>query len=483
MKQPVSKKKLLIQQILSVMLVGVLVCGAVHILKPAVFRFNPQYLVETSVLKNKTFNTNVKEIVSKKSKIKAYLYEEHSNPIVSISFMFKEAGSSYDPKNKGGLSNLLTIMLKKGAGQYDMVAFNTKLEQNAIDFSLSNDKDDFYGQLKFIKQDADMAAELFNLALTRPTFNKMRFNQSKNDLKEKYKYQLEQTDPYLVLEAFKQLFGTHPYAKNRFGTIESIDRLSIADLRQFMKQHLTLDRLIVAISGDITRKDAENLLDKMFSKLPQYAKYHPLEKANMQIEMPDYHISRDIPHAVGMFFGKGIKRSDERFYPLVLAIEILGGGGGLNSRIQKSVRGDKGLTYGVFANLSNNDKADYILGHFTTTPENFEKLKEIIRTEWEKLGRFGVTEEELEQVKNYMIASEGLRYANIENISDTMIGMQKMNLGLDFLQKRNTYIRNVKLEEVNRVAQEYFVANNLRFITISDSKKMEESTENEKTDK
>ena len=51
--------------------------------------------------------------------------------------------------------------------------------------------------------------------------------------------------------------------------------------------------------------------------------------------------------------------------------------------------------------------------------------------------------------------------------------MQKKNLGLDFLQKRNDYIHKINIEDVNNVAKKYFIADNLRFITIGDSYKEE----------
>jgi len=146
----------------------------------------------------------------------------------------------------------------------------------------------------------------------------------------------------------------------------------------------------------------------------------------------------------------------------------------LTSRIQKTAREDKGLTYGVYGDLANYDKADFIYGRFSTTPENFDLLKQIIRTEWVKLGERGVTEDELNQAKNYMIASEPLRYADIDNISEVLVAMQKWNLGLDFLQKRNTYIRETRLHEVNQTAKQYFTTDNLCFVTIGDSKKQEQ---------
>ena len=473
MKPEYSKIEPLLRRIWNILLIVVLIYGAILLLKPDAFRFNPQYLVETTILKNKNFSANVQEIVSPKLKLKAYLFEEHSNPIVSVEFLFKNAGSAYDPEYKKGLGTLLATMLTRGAGKYDMEAFNTILEQNAIGLDFENTKDDFSGALKFIKPDIDLAAEMFNLALTKPTFDRIRLKQAKTDMLENYKYQLEQPDSYAMLEAAKQLFDKHPYHYSRLGTLDSAQRVTVTDLRAFQKQYMAQDNLLIGISGDLSATEAGTLVDKLFAGLPRHAKITPIPQADIRINAPDYHLSRDLGQNIGFFYAKGVAREDARFYPLVLAIEILSGGG-MTSRIQKAAREDKGLTYGVYADLANYDKTDFIYGRFSTTPENFELLKQIIRIEWIKIGKHGVTEEELEQAKNYMIASEPLRYADISNVSGTLVAMQRWNLGLDFLQKRNTYIRNITLDEVNQATQQYFTPDNLRFVTIGDSEKQEQ---------
>ena len=473
MKFEYSKIEPLIRRIMSVVLVVVLVCGVILLLKPEVWRFNPQYLVETTILKDKRFSANVQEIISPKLKLKAYLFEEHSNPIVSVEFLFKNAGSAYDPDYKEGLGTLLATMLSRGAGKYDMEAFNAILEQNAIGLDFENTKDDFSGALKFIKSDIVLATKMFNLALTKPTFNRIRLKQAKKDMLDNYKYMLEQPDSYAMLEAAKQLFGKHPYHNSRMGTLDSGQRITVTDLRTFQKQHLTQDNLLIGIAGDVSAIEAGDLIDKLFAGLPRHAKITPIPQADIQITSPDYHISRNLGQNIGFFYAKGVAREDERFYPLVIAIEILSGNG-LTSRIQKAAREDKGLTYGVYGDLANYDKSNFIYGRFASTPDKFEQLKQIIQTEWDRLGKSGVTEEELAQAKDYMIASEPLRYADIGNISGTLVAMQKWNLGLDFLQKRNTYIRNITLDEVNQVAKQYFTPDNLRFVTIGDSKKQEQ---------
>ncbi len=87
------------------------------------------------------------------------------------------------------------------------------------------------------------------------------------------------------------------------------------------------------------------------------------------------------------------------------------------------------------------------------------------------MGRKGVSEEELAEAKDYLIASYNLRFASIDTISAILVYMQKDNLGLDFLQKRNDYVRQVKLKDVNRVAREYFNPEKMIFVNVGSFEK------------
>ena len=452
---------------LGVLLVVLIGYGIFVLVSQNVYRFNPQYLVETTILKNKSFSKPI-EIISPQLKIKAYLYEEHSNPIVSLAFLFKDAGVAYEPNNKTGLGLLLSSMLLKGAGKYKMTQFHDILEQKAIQIDFDNNKDNFEGSLKFIKKDMNIATRMLNQAMTEPLFEAKFFQQGKADLTTLYLRQQEKADSLIALESFKQLFPDHPYQNPRTGTPQTHRRLTVADIREFMRRHLTLNNLIVGISGDITPSEAGVLLDKVFAKLPQTAQRKMLNEVDAKISEPEYHLSKELRQNIGLFFGKGPKRLDEDFYSLMIAMQIFSGSG-LTSRVQKACRENEGLTYGVYGSIVNFDKADLIYGRFSATADNFERIKQIIKEEWFKMAHKGIRAEELEQAKNYMIASDALRYADIENISATLVYMQKMHLGLDYLQKRKDYIENVTLEQVNQAIKKYFKPENLRFMTIGET--------------
>ena len=454
------------KKIISLFWVGLLVYGIVFLVFPNGYRFNPQYLVENSVLKNHGFSGVPQEITSPQLKIKAYLLAEHSNPIVSVSFLFKNSGAAYEPQTKLGIGKILADMLAKGAGPYDMTAFNEILEQNAIHLSFNNDKDDFSGNLMFIAQDAKIAAQMLNLALTRPRFTEKDLKQSHSDLATAWHYQRENPYSYLSMETAQLLYGEHPYHRSTYGELKSIRVITSNDLREFMRHHLVLNNLIVGISGDISAHDAEMLLDKIFASLPLKGQKLDIPPAQVLISQKDSLITRkNLPQVIGIFAGLGVPMSNPDFYPLKVALEIFSGSG-LSSRVQKSAREQSGLTYGVYGHLSNLDKSDLILGNFSTTPQNYKTLRDLIADEWIKFGEKGVDEKELTKVKDYLMAAEPLRYADTMNLSNILIYMQKYGLGLDFLQKRNTYIENVNFDDVNRIIKKYFTKTNLRFIMI-----------------
>lgn len=107
------------------------------------FVFNPQAILEDAILKEKNFDTEVKEITSPKAKIRAYLFQDRTNPIISINFLFKNAGLSTDETQQSGISTMAAALLTEGAGNLDSQQFKEILEQKAVGMGFSADMDDF----------------------------------------------------------------------------------------------------------------------------------------------------------------------------------------------------------------------------------------------------------------------------------------------------------------------------------------------------
>ena len=82
--------------------------------------------------------------VNSVSGVKAYLFEDKNNPIVSVSFQFS-GGASSDPIDKMGLSKMVSLLLDEGAGNFSSFDFQSRLENNGIRLNFNSTLDSFSG--------------------------------------------------------------------------------------------------------------------------------------------------------------------------------------------------------------------------------------------------------------------------------------------------------------------------------------------------
>ena len=425
-------------------------CG--FFIKPG---FDAKKIVEESILKEKTFTQKPVEITSP-SGIKAWLMEEHSVPIIALSFIFERGGYAYDPVGKAGRAGIAANMLVYGSGKHDRREFQEIMELNGVRIAFSAGREDLSAGMITPSENKDIAFALLQSALTSPHFDRRDLQVEKQQNLEALKIQQEHPASILSLAFAEELFGAnHPYGRNPLGSKEDIASITSEDLQKWLKESLALDNLIVGIAGDITPEEASVALDKIFANLPTRNANREILAPDMNLKPHTKYLKQDTAQIVSDFAAEGTRRSAQDFYPLYIANHILGGSG-LTSRLSLAAREKEGLTYGIYTYLSTDEKTPLILGQFSATPENYGKIKQIINAEWQSIARKGVRKKELEDARNYLLSSYNLRFNSIAGLADMLAAMQKYELGLDFLQKRNSYVKAVTLEEVNQAAAKYF---------------------------
>lgn len=427
--------------------------------------FDYNKFIENSMLKEHNFNTKVEEVVSPRYKIKSFLFEDKTNPIVAVSFMFKNSGYASEDANKSGIANLLSEMLVSGAGKYNDEQFKETLEDNAISISFSSNKDDFFGSLLTTVENKELAFGMLKDVLESPRFENDDLLRAKQQLLESLRQQSEQPEAILRLEFAKELYGNHPYGRNPLGKKETIGKISADDLRDFMKRNFAKSNLIVGVAGDISADEVGAWLDKVFGKLPDSANMNFVRKPEINFMKKNKDIQLTTAQNIAMFAVDGVGRNDADFYPLYVANFIFGGSG-LMSRLSLAARENEGLTYSIWTTMSLADKSPLIVGSFSSTPKKFNEVLEILYQKWHDFATNGATSQEVDEAKKYLIASFNLRFAAISDIAEMMMLMQRDNLGADFLQKRNNYVRDVSLEQVNKAAAKYYNADKLVRVNI-----------------
>lgn len=418
------------------------------------FVFDDRAINEASLLKEKKFENNVIEIKTPRG-ITAWLMEDHSVPLVGIHLMFQRAGTAYDPEDKQGLASLAAQTMPLATSKYNRKQLADILELNGIKVGLSTGREEFYASVTTPSVHLQAAADILTDILNAPKFEKEDVKITRLQALEALKIKMEKPENRLRMRFNKDLFGNHPYARDNNGTSEGLNNIQKSDLIDFAKNSLARDNVIIGIAGDISAQSAGEILDRIFAAMPEHNLTKELAAPVLHLPEGKEHVEYNTSQIVSLFAVEGVARDSEDFYPLYIANEILGGGG-LSSILSREAREKRGLTYGISTWLSPDPKAPVLYGYFSTSAQNIDKMFEVLNNEWGKFFSQGVSEKEFDLTKNFMLASFNLRFNSTAGIAAMLAEMQKYNLGIDFLQKRNDYVRAVTLDQVNAAAAKYF---------------------------
>lgn len=396
--------------------------------------------------------------------IEAWLVEDHSNPIIALELAFR-GGAALDPEGKAGLAYMASSTIDEGAGPLDSQAFQGELDNLSISLTFDAGLDSFYGSLATLTQNRDRAFELLRLALTEPRFDEEPVERIRSQIISRLSRESE--DPnYIAGRVLRRLmYGEHVYARPTRGTEASIARITADDLRSFVQQRFGRDRLYVGVVGDITPEELGEALDEIFLALPEEAATFEVAEAPVQNKGETVVIAKPIPQSVVALGQEGIARDDPDYYAAYVVNYILGGGG-FSSRLVEEVREKRGLAYSVYSYLATYEHGDMVYGGTATQNARVGESLELIRQEWRRMAEVGPTAEELEDAKRYLTGSFPLRFDSSDSIASMLVGMQLEELGIDYLEKRNSYVEAVTLDDARRVAKRLYQPDALTVVVV-----------------
>lgn len=401
------------------------------------------------------------------SGIEIWLVEDHNNPIVALDFSMP-GGLALDDMDLPGRAYLASILLDEGAGDLDSQAFQKALADHSINLGFSAGRDFFTGGIKTLTHNLDTAADLLNLALTEPRFDRDAIARMKQSTKASIQQNL--SDPgWIAARSYNGLlFEGDAYSLPGQGTLESLEKISRDDLQNFTKSQFVKQGLKVAIAGDITAEEAKALVSRIFDELPDDSPETPPKK-DVQFQNLGktflYHFSNPQTHIIAGH--KGIAVTDED-WPAAQLINYSLGGGGFDSRLMEEIREKRGLTYGVSSYLASMKRAPMIQVSLSTSSENAAESHSILKQEWARMATTGPTEAELENAKSYLTGSLLLNLTSTNSIAGALNGLQQHGFDADYINRRNERLNAVTMDQARVVAGRLLDPDQLMTITVGE---------------
>ncbi|MBL7471973.1 insulinase family protein [Robertkochia sediminum] len=356
-------------------------------------------------------------------------------------------------------------------------------------------KDEFYEEVDFmgarinvysggafasgLSKYTDRILELFSDAILNPDFKEEGLEDEKKKLKENIANNAKNVSNIAGRVSRALAYGKkHP--RGEFATEESVDRVTLADVRSFYNNSFSPGSAYLIAVGDIEYRDIKKKITNHFSK---WAKSSPLDLSYTQPEDAQYRQINfvDMPNAVQSDIRVqnlvNFTLNDEDYFPALLANYILGGGG--EARLFQELREAKGYTYGAYSRATpskygpttfqasasvRNEVTDSAVVAFLDVIDNFRNNP--------------VSEEELKRAKAKYSGNFIMSLEDEETIADLALNVKINDLDKDFYKTYLENVNKVSVEDIQRVAQKYLKPEKFRIVVVGKGSEVLNGLEN-----
>jgi len=305
--------------------------------------------------------------------------ENHEVPFVSAELRLTAGSFTEDPAHPGTAS-MAASMVTRGTVARDAEALALELERNAISLGAGADHDDASVSVSSLTEDTERALRLLSEVVQAPRFDEKEFRTLRDQTATGMAVQ-EKTPAVIAERAFeKALWGDHPYARPAEGTSQDLAGLDPSLLRSWWETWVRPDTATLYVSGDITPDEAQRIADRYLGGWEAAGGATPAPLPAIEPPTETRITLVDRPGAVQSEIRAGhlgITR-DNPLYPTGVVLSQVFGGA-FSSRLNDSLRVQKGLTYGARGGLSSERfGGEFEVSTFTKTPKTGETVRALL---------------------------------------------------------------------------------------------------------
>jgi zinc protease len=363
------------------------------------------------------------------------------------------AGSRSETAEKAGLARLMSELLTDGTDERTADEISHAVESMAGSISGLAGRNttglSMSGLSRFLEPSLEIFADcLLGAAFPTREFQRERKMQLQAIRGRRDKLPLVNRD-----QLHAAFFGGHPYSRPKVGTAETVEGLTVDDVRQLHRRTMRPKDLVLTVVGDVDAQQVASLAERHFVR-PEAASGEdidveaPPERTGVQLEVGD--LNKEQAHLmVGL---DAPPLGSQEAYALRVLHAILSGQGG---RLFYELRDRQSLAYSVSASTLLGLDASMFSFQMGTSPENIEAGLEGMFGQIRRVREKRVDAQELQRAQRYLVGNHdiGLQKNSARALS---IGLDELyGLGYKRSLEYGDRIMGVTAEDVRQVARTY----------------------------
>ena len=383
------------------------------------------------------------------------LFKQRQGSQTVAAGLFIKGGSRNINAANAGVENLMLDVATAASVNYPRERLRSELSRTGTVISSSDNYDYSVVSMTATRANFDSMWNLFTDVVTHPAFTQEDFDLAKTRALSALADDADDPDTYLQRLQERAAYAGHPYINRPEGTVESVSRLTVDDIRKYHQQVMETSRLLLVIVGDLDANQLKTRIMASFGKLPRgNYKTDAVPQLSFNASTVDV-TQRGLPtnYVQGLFTAPPITSPD--IYPMEVAAAML------RDRVFEEVRVKRNLSYAPSAFL--NSQGANVGGIYVTAVDANQAVRvmldQIRRLQTQPLNQTDITGVVSQYLTTYYLGQE-TNAAQAGNLAEyELIGGGWRN-SFETIAK----LRAVTPADVQRVAQKYM--RNIRFVVL-----------------
>ena len=400
--------------------------------------------------------------------ISIYGAKQDELPLVSFGISI-EGGMLLDDPNKIGVANLVTDIMMQGTANKTPIELEEAIDALGSSINMSTGKQSININVNTLKRNFLPTLALVEEILFEPRWDSNEFDRVKRQTAELIKRR-SAVPSTIASRVFNKLnYGSHILANPTLGTVESVQSISLNDLKNYVNANFSADLATISIVGDVSRSEAVNAFKNMVNRWDvQNVNFNNYEIPNPNKSAKVYFV--DVPNAkqseirIGYL---GIPRTHEDFYATTVMNMKLGGN--FSGDVNMVLREEKGFTYGARTRFSGSKYPGTFIASSAVRSNTTEESVNIFKNLLTNYSN-PISEDDLEFTKNVTLKSNARRFETLGALRGMIANIATYDLPFDYIKAEEEQVRGMTIQSHNQLVKKYIRPDEMIYLVIGDAK-------------
>jgi zinc protease len=403
-----------------------------------------------------------------KNGIKVYGIQNSELPLVNMSILI-QGGVLQDDISLPGVAGMVASVLPQGTKNKTPEELEEEIKLLGSNISVSAGTEELSMSASMLSRNFDKTFLLMKEILLDPRWDTTEFSIARNRAKNTILQEEAQPRSVASRAFYKLVYGTgHILGYNTRGTKESIVKITLDNLKDYYGKIFSPSVTSIVVAGNVSKEQVLAALKPLETEwVPKEVRLNVYPEPQAPEKSTIYFV--DIPgsrQSVIYIGYPAISRSNPDYIKTDVINYRLGGA--FTSILNQILREERGYTYGARSYFQEMKiKAPFIATSMVRSDATFESVR-IFKDELEKY-RNGISANDLQFVKNYLLRSNALRFETNSALANMLFTMAKYNLPDNFVEQEENEIKSMTLDDFKAMTDKYIVPGRMYYVVVGDA--------------